>query len=574
MRILSTKEKVEAIDRIYLGESKAAVARDIGIPESTLRGWYKSEDKLRAMIENSPDSGPNSDQSNSSGSQSTSINGNMSGIASGSSSSIMDDEGPPGKRPRLDQTVRTTTATTATTMSSGNCSYANELPADIKNVQQTHHQLNHPTQIDPKAYEKFFQIFNNPPPPNQDINAAYAFEINYTDLAKNFVNAIKNIRSSSVTLCNNGLQYAKNNTLLTACNNTAGGSINNQNIGKRHNVAIAPLQIDTVTKSCTRKYLKPAAEAPMNLIPATPKKSNENFGYTSNNSSNSSMSNGSLNGSIAYSAASTSGANNCVTPNNNGMYTGNISYGHKLRKNAIIGTGISSTSTPIMTSPNTSINNNHNNTTTTNLLSNVNSINETLLAWLNTQQTLQQQQQQDTPLNLSNMQQQYDNAAWIWQLYSQLLFPYHCAGVTHQNPIHLLNNVNMDMGKLKKTELDNALEQQLQQKILQQQQEEYRQQQEEYRQQLYQEAQMQRQPTVKNYSMNNNYNIREYEDTASNYVLRSKEDAIRCCDKLIDWLDQCEDPSVTRFQLMTIHYLSLKLKNSRNNIDSHKRYRK
>lgn len=38
-----------AIQRIHDGESKASVARDIGVPESTLRGWCKNEDKLRCM---------------------------------------------------------------------------------------------------------------------------------------------------------------------------------------------------------------------------------------------------------------------------------------------------------------------------------------------------------------------------------------------------------------------------------------------------------------------------------------------------------------------------------------------
>lgn len=47
IRQLSVKEKLDAIQRVHNGESKASVARDIGVPESTLRGWCKSEDKLR-----------------------------------------------------------------------------------------------------------------------------------------------------------------------------------------------------------------------------------------------------------------------------------------------------------------------------------------------------------------------------------------------------------------------------------------------------------------------------------------------------------------------------------------------
>lgn len=43
LRSFSALEKMEAIKRVHnYGESKAAVARDIGVPESTLRGWCKS----------------------------------------------------------------------------------------------------------------------------------------------------------------------------------------------------------------------------------------------------------------------------------------------------------------------------------------------------------------------------------------------------------------------------------------------------------------------------------------------------------------------------------------------------
>lgn len=53
MRSLTAEEKVSAIDRVHNGESKAAVARDMGVPESTLRGWCKSEEKLRSQARNS-----------------------------------------------------------------------------------------------------------------------------------------------------------------------------------------------------------------------------------------------------------------------------------------------------------------------------------------------------------------------------------------------------------------------------------------------------------------------------------------------------------------------------------------
>lgn len=53
LRHLTATDKIEAIQRIHDGESKASVARDIGVPESTLRGWCKNEEKLRYMARQS-----------------------------------------------------------------------------------------------------------------------------------------------------------------------------------------------------------------------------------------------------------------------------------------------------------------------------------------------------------------------------------------------------------------------------------------------------------------------------------------------------------------------------------------
>lgn len=49
LRNLTPTDKVRAIQRIHNGETKASVSRDIGVPESTLRGWCKNEQKLRFM---------------------------------------------------------------------------------------------------------------------------------------------------------------------------------------------------------------------------------------------------------------------------------------------------------------------------------------------------------------------------------------------------------------------------------------------------------------------------------------------------------------------------------------------
>ena len=49
---LTPKEKIDAINRVHNGESKAAVARDIGVPESTFRGWCKAKDKILSQANN------------------------------------------------------------------------------------------------------------------------------------------------------------------------------------------------------------------------------------------------------------------------------------------------------------------------------------------------------------------------------------------------------------------------------------------------------------------------------------------------------------------------------------------
>ncbi|XP_049785261.1 protein distal antenna-like [Schistocerca cancellata] len=67
IRQLSVLEKLEAIERVHNGESKASVARDIGVPESTLRGWCKSEDKLRNVAQSCGGGGGTPDSQHSGG---------------------------------------------------------------------------------------------------------------------------------------------------------------------------------------------------------------------------------------------------------------------------------------------------------------------------------------------------------------------------------------------------------------------------------------------------------------------------------------------------------------------------
>uniref|UniRef100_A0A6P4EZJ2 Protein distal antenna n=1 Tax=Drosophila rhopaloa TaxID=1041015 RepID=A0A6P4EZJ2_DRORH len=89
LRSLTPRDKIHAIQRIHDGESKASVARDIGVPESTLRGWCKNEDKLRFM----------SRQSTTDNLCADALGDKLDGPGSGGGGGLL---GPPEKRQRLE----------------------------------------------------------------------------------------------------------------------------------------------------------------------------------------------------------------------------------------------------------------------------------------------------------------------------------------------------------------------------------------------------------------------------------------------------------------------------------------
>lgn len=100
LRHLTAGDKIEAIQRIHDGESKASVARDIGVPESTLRGWCKNEDKLRSMSRQSqPMDGKL-------GSMVDKLTEKMTGdaLAAAAASGLLG-RGPPEKRQKLDTSL-------------------------------------------------------------------------------------------------------------------------------------------------------------------------------------------------------------------------------------------------------------------------------------------------------------------------------------------------------------------------------------------------------------------------------------------------------------------------------------
>ena len=50
-KVYSVEDKLSAISRVRGGESQAKVSRDLGVAESTLRGWLKDENKLRKFVQ-------------------------------------------------------------------------------------------------------------------------------------------------------------------------------------------------------------------------------------------------------------------------------------------------------------------------------------------------------------------------------------------------------------------------------------------------------------------------------------------------------------------------------------------
>lgn len=254
LRALSASEKMDAIQRVHEGESKASVARDIGVPESTLRGWCKSEHKIRGMARNSstPDSEAHSPAS-SSGANVTAAN-----LAGGSANLSSEDEGPCVKKPKIDQQ---TSVTSASTSFVGDVCTDSDVKPDNK------------PKID---YVGLMTSMAGMRPENSSLLLQQLGLLSGATgtLAKNLLSMSPALsHGSTVGLVENGLQYTKNtgNACLTNMNNLT-------NSNKRHSLsAIAPTQMDSVVaKSCsTRKSLPPAAEAPSTPVPASPRKTNE-----------------------------------------------------------------------------------------------------------------------------------------------------------------------------------------------------------------------------------------------------------------------------------------------------------
>ncbi|XP_071558904.1 uncharacterized protein Dan [Temnothorax nylanderi] len=134
MRAMTPQEKMDAIGRVHAGESKAAVARDIGVPESTLRGWCKAEDKIRAQLNNVRTTGTydhiltssseNSDNSRAGSSSRSTPTQNTMGMSTCGVAERVNEEleaaGPAPKRPKMDNNLTSVAAAAALNMNNMN----------------------------------------------------------------------------------------------------------------------------------------------------------------------------------------------------------------------------------------------------------------------------------------------------------------------------------------------------------------------------------------------------------------------------------------------------------------------
>ncbi|CAD1477351.1 unnamed protein product, partial [Heterotrigona itama] len=281
LRALSASEKMDAIQRVHEGESKASVARDIGVPESTLRGWCKSEHKIRGMARNSstPDSEAHSPASSSGANVAAS---NLATGGGGSANLSSEDESPCVKKPKMDhhhqQQQQQQQQQSAVT--SAGTSFVGDVCADPDATGNNKLENNKPKAID---YVGLMTSMAGMRPENSSLLLQQLGLLSGTSagtLAKNLLSISPSLsHGSAVGLVENGLQYTKSN-VVAACvanANNLTGVVGGNN--KRHTIsAIAPTQIDSVVaKSCsTRKSLPPAAEAPSTPVPASPRKTNEN----------------------------------------------------------------------------------------------------------------------------------------------------------------------------------------------------------------------------------------------------------------------------------------------------------
>lgn len=247
------EEKVSAIDRVHCGESKASIARDIGVPESTLRGWYKNENKLRDALVQQSGGQQQITISPASRSPTSSDSGSLLPLIV---NDISDDD---ATRPTLQPPIKRLKIDNPTSSLNSN---------NVENAENLSNRIEQPPPPPPPPYD-YTQVLLNTMAVNafsdNSLLAQWRFAQNYLATAQQVA------PSPAVGLVENGLQYTK-----AIINNN-----NNVINGQRFDISTAPPahQDSTLNKSYPRdfareytrdyprKSLSPMAHTPMAPLP-------------------------------------------------------------------------------------------------------------------------------------------------------------------------------------------------------------------------------------------------------------------------------------------------------------------
>lgn len=362
LRALSAAEKMEAIQRVHDGESKASVARDIGVPESTLRGWCKSEHKIRGMARNSstPDSEAHSPASSS--------GANVTNNSQAGTSHSSEDEGPIQKRMKSDH---------------------HQDPTDQIDLSAS--------KMDSKKFDYLGLMSMAAAGMRSDSSALLLQHLGMmSQSAKNYMMSSALAPSCTVGLVENGLQYTKSGVTPTTNN-------------KRHSIcAIAPTQMDSMVKSVSRKSLPPAAEAPTTHVPASPNVQMSNVHLSQipiSNQLSTTITPQSLSTSMVNQLSNTIAAN----PITNSMTTQLANSMSTQLSNQLLNQLSTQMNNQLPKIVNNTEKKNNNNTTTTTDI-NAKKMDEALWLWLTQQQQIIGQQ--STPFNPASQE-----GSWFWTWY-------------------------------------------------------------------------------------------------------------------------------------------------------------
>ncbi|XP_053597266.1 GATA zinc finger domain-containing protein 11 [Microplitis demolitor] len=307
LRALTNDEKVLAIQRVHDGESKASVARDIGVPESTLRGWCKSEEKIRSLARNSS---PSDNERNSP----LSVTSNPAPVAP-VSSYYSEDNGPAAKKLKTDhQSARISSSSyginenlenNATRMSNLTQTEAAQLAAVMARLKE-----------DPAMLLQL-QGMSSPYVLSHYANTVYEYSLREAARLKNN----NNNNNISASLVANGLQYSLGSKNKNISGVAKPNGTHALNYGRRS----LPLSLDdptTLAPVSPRKSPELGRESKNKI--RNPAPNNQARNYSSN------FNNNNLNAINNNSNTFNTNNNNIITANNNNTILNNNSNSYGL----------------------------------------------------------------------------------------------------------------------------------------------------------------------------------------------------------------------------------------------------